>query len=439
MVDPVGGGHRVRDAALRILTRVDRGRRSDRSLDAVLGRHRMDARDRGLCTEIVYGTLRRRTTLDRTLAPFCRRPLESLDTPVRAALRMAAYQCAFLDSVPPHAAVHRTVEALKRQRPRATGLANAVLRAWLRAGGELDGGAGSLAERLELPEWLAARWAKRPEAEPWLEAALRPPRGFLRLSAGADQGEVIERLRSAGGNAQPGTRVARSVAFDGVDRDTLFGVMDAGLALPRSEAAQLATGLLSTGRGPVLDACSGRGGKARQLAEAGQPVVCVDSHAGRLRDSYRLAGTTGATGLAWVRADLAQSPPLRSRFSRILVDVPCSGLGTMRRHPEIKWNITPARLADLASAQRAILGRCLELLEPGGELLYVTCSTEPEENEQVVESVLRQANGVARQPFATAPEGCSVDELGDLRTYPTDPDLDGFYVARLTRLGDSAP
>ncbi len=435
-VEPGVGGHAVRNAALRVLSRVENGRRSDRSLDQVLARHALDARDRALCTEIVYGTLRRQRTLDRTLAPHCRRRLDALDVPVRVALRMAVYQSACLGSVPPHAAVHRSVEALKRMLPRATGLANAVLRAWLRAGGTLDAGDGSLGQRFDLPDWLAERWGERLQdgGEAWLAATLRPPQTYLRVSpAKATPEEVVARLAAAGGSAEVGARAPGSVQVLDAERTTIAALIDDGTAVPRSEAAQIVTGFLDTDATPILDACSGRGGKARQLAEAGGMVVAMDNHQGRLVDSRVLAARTRAGRLGWIHADLVAGMPLHRRFARILVDVPCSGLGTIRRHPEIKWHATPAALQRHAATQRAILSACLEQLEVGGQVLYVTCSTEPEENEKTVDAVLAAAPGIVRNPLSGVPHGCLVDERGDVRTYPVDPGLDGFYVARLTR------
>ena len=435
-VEPGVGGHAVRNVTLRVLLRVEHGRRSDRSLDHVLARHDLDARDRALCTEIVYGTLRRQRTLDRTLARYCRRRFDALDPPVRVALRMAAYQSACVGSVPPHAAVHRSVEALKRMLPRATGIANAVLRAWLRDGGVLDAGDGSPGQCFDLPDWLAERWGERLKVggEEWLAATLRPPQAYLRVSpARATPEAVVERLATAGGHAEVGARVPGSVRLLDADREAIGALIEDGVAMPRSEAAQIVTSFLDTDATPVLDACSGRGGKARQLAEPGGLVIAVDNHGGRMGASRKLAERTAAGRLAWVHADLEAGMPLRRRLTRILVDVPCSGLGTIRRHPEIKWRTTPADLQRHAKTQRAILRTCLGHLEAGGQLLYVTCSTEPEENEQLVESVLAAEPGIVRNPLTRAPRGCLVDELGDVRTYPEDPELDGFYVARLTR------
>lgn len=430
------GGHAVRTAALRVLMRVERGRRSDRSVDEVLSASRLPPRDRGLVTEIVYGTLRRQRSLDRTLGAHCDRPLEDLDAPVRVTLRMAMYQSAFLRSVPPHAAVHRSVEALKRVRPRAVGFANAVLRAWLRAGGEIDGGDGSVADRYELPDWLASRWDARfgGDAHAWLEASLLPAAVEIRVQPWRGGAETVAaRLREGGAEVTPSSRVPGCLRVDGGAREVLRELFDAGTAVPRSEGAQLVTGLLAPHGEWVLDACSGRGGKARQLAEGGLRVVCMDIDHERLRQSVALAARGEAPGLAWVRADLCRAAPLRAAVPDALVDVPCSGLGTIGRHPEIKWRVQPQQLEAFGARQQRILCEVAAHLAPSGTLLYITCSTEPEENEQVVEAALSETEGLRRDPFEAPPPGCRIDASGDLRTFPQDPGLDGFYVARLTR------
>jgi 16S rRNA (cytosine967-C5)-methyltransferase len=162
--------------------------------------------------------------------------------------------------------------------------------------------------------------------------------------------------------------------------------------------------------------------------------VALDNHLGRLRDAEDAARRIGVDGLRPVAADASRPLPLRSRFDRILVDAPCSGLGTMRRHPEIRWRVRPRRLEQLAQVQRAILTHSLAVLRRGGQLLYVTCSTEPEENEQVVEAVLAGDRSFRAVPLEA--EGAATGLVGAdgyFRTYPDEPDLDGFFAALLTR------
>ncbi len=441
-MSPSGGGSAgsaARRVALRTLVAVESGDRSDRALDRELSRARLTERDRRLATEIVYGTLRRRGSLDRTLAPFSRRPWSRLDPTVRNALRMGAYQAALLRSVPSHAAVDATVAAVPGHRRGARGLVNAVLRAWLRSGGQLDAGE-DLAGRLEVPEWLAHRWLERygeQIASAWFEATLHPPIPVVRVHPRVlTPTGAIERLASEGIDAviSPWIEQALRIRQGNVVATETFR---SGALSARGEAGQLVARLLPPAAGGlVLDACAGRGGKAVQLAEecGARRVVAIDLTHRRLRDAAAAARDAATPEVVAVAGDLAQPAPLRARFERILVDAPCSGLGTIRRHPEIKWRLGQERLSELATLQRRILTTALDLLAPGGTLLYVTCSTEPEENEQVVSSVLAERQDVAQVAIAAvgAPAPC-VGPDGAFRTFPQQPDLDGLYAAMLQR------
>lgn len=435
-------GAAVRRVALRVLAAVERGGRSDRLLDQELRGAPLDERDRRLTTEIVYGTLRRLQSLDRTLAPFSKRPWAGLDDQVRNALRMGAYQVAFLRSVPAHAAVHATVGALPAKQRGARGMVNAVLRAWLRSGGQLCRGNGEIAARCEAPEWLAQRWVERYGAaatQGWFEAALEPPLSVLRMHPRRQAADkTLGALAAAGIQVRPSPWVSGAVRVDS-GPPVAPQAFRQGTLSARSEAAQLVVGLLPRlGDGLVLDACAGRGGKSVQLAEesGARRVVAIDVNPGSLRDCALTARRTRAPEVVCVAGDLAHATPLRGRFDRILVDVPCSGLGTIRRHPEIKWRITPRQLEQRAAQQRLILGSCLGALAPGGYLLYVTCSTEPEENEQVVAAALEGRIQYHQEPVkAASPVDRMIGADGALRTFPAEPELDGFYAALVRRQG----
>jgi 16S rRNA (cytosine967-C5)-methyltransferase len=428
----------ARSVALRVLAGVEAGGRSDRLLDRELRRANLDPRDRGLATEIVYGVLRHQAALDDAIRPHCERPLRQLDPRVLGGLRLGVYQAAYLDSVPPHAAVDATVGAVRRSGSRGHGLVNAVLRSWLRTGGEMTP-AHDDAGRWQVPQWLAQRWVRRygrERAGAWLVATLAPPVNAVAVhSSRGSTAEAAEVMAAAGIRVEPspwGPRMLR--VLEGGSRAA--DVIASGRVTPRSEASRIVTSLLGPGEGPVLDACAGRGGKSLQLLEdgVGGPVVALDNHLGRLRDAEDAARRIGVDGLRPVAADASRPLPLRSRFDRILVDAPCSGLGTMRRHPEIRWRVRPRRLERLAQVQRAILTQSLAVLRRGGQLLYVTCSTEPEENEQVVEAVLAGDRSFRAVPLEA--EGAATGLVGAdgyFRTYPDEPDLDGFFAALLTR------
>lgn len=427
-----------RHVALGVLTGVERGGRSDRLLEAALTASELDARDRRLVTEMVYGTLRRQRQLDRTLAPCSRRRFSSLDPEVRAALRLGAYQAACLDSVPAHAAIDRTVAAVKRRSPRAAGMVNAVLRAWQREGGRLIPPGRDEAERLQVPRWLLDRFRTRhgDAGADWLSATAQPPVNSVRVAPAAGDIESVQAALAAEGvvtESSPWVGRGLRVVEGNVLNTASFR---AGSVTPQSEAAQLVAALLPLPGGPVLDVCAGRGGKSLPLLAAAPAasVLALDTDRGRLESGRAAAARAGVAARArWLRAD-ATALPLRGAFGRVLVDAPCSALGTIRRHPEVKWRVTPRQLPRYADLQQRILASAAAVTAPGGTLLYVTCSTEPEENERVVARVLEDHPWL--QPFPLAPDGPAADLVGPdgvFRTAPAAPDLDGFFAVALRR------
>ena len=211
----------------------------------------------------------------------------------------------------------------------------------------------------------------------------------------------------------------------------------------RGEASQLVAQLLPVAAGElVLDACAGRGGKALQLAaESGASgVVASDISPWRAAGCRREALAAGLPEVHPVVADLSRPAPFVVGFSAVLVDAPCSGLGTVRRRPELRWRNTPGRLDRLSGLQHAILSNATDLLLPGGRLLYATCSTEPEENEAVVEAVVAEHADLEIVPVGL-PDGTDsalVGADGYFRTYPAAPELDGFFAALLVKTGGPA-
>jgi len=433
------GGDGSRRVALRALVAGGHGARSDRALDRALSTSGLSDPDRRLATEIVYGTLRRQASLDRSLAPFVRRGWDRLDRVTRNALRMGAYQAACLDTIPAHAAVDTSVDAAASLQLAGRGLVNGVLRSWLRSGAALDPGR-TLADSCEVPEWLGQRWQDRygqERARRWLTATLKPPPRAVRVHRRVvSPAEAIAELAHEGIQAEPSAWVsdALRIRSGSIHRARLLAL---GALTMRGETGQLVTELLPSIPGEmVLDVCAGRGGKSIQLAEQGgyRRVVALDRSRSALMDCQVAARRAGVREVSTIRADVSRPAPLRSRWTRILVDAPCSGLGTIRRHPEIKWRIQEAMLTRRARVQIQILAQASRLLEPGGLLLYATCSTEPEENERVVETVLREHSWLRQ--VALPAEGRAVALVGAdgaLRTYPDEPDLDGFYAALLQR------
>jgi 16S rRNA (cytosine967-C5)-methyltransferase len=436
-----------RRIAFEVLRRVEEGGAyASRALDSALGAAgAIDSREAGLATELVYGTLRRALALDAALAPHSRRPLADLDPAARVALRLGAYELLFLRT-PAHAAVGEAVGLARTvQHGRASGYVNAVLRAFARdprppASPPLDTDpAGHVAAAEALPRWIAEEWVAwlGPAEALALAAAMNRPAPLTIRSPARDA--LLERARAAGLGAAPTARspdgltlAAGSVAdLARAAGDLPFQVQD--------EAAQLVT-LLAAGelrgkRARVLDACAAPGGKAFHLAELlgpGSEVVAVELHP---RKADALAREAARRGLPVrvVQGDAAKPLPglEEASFDAVLVDAPCAGLGTLRRHPELKLRRTAADLPRLAEVQRAVLARCAPYARPGAPVTYAVCSLSRAEGPAVVEPLL--ASGFRRAPPPPGFPADVLDPRGDLLTLPSRHGTDGFYAARLVR------
>jgi 16S rRNA (cytosine967-C5)-methyltransferase len=331
---------------------------------------------------------------------------------------------------------------------------NGVLRQIARRGRALlppdpagDDPAG-LALRTSHPAWWVRRLLRRCDAESaraLLDADNRPVRPVLRPNlrvTGAD--ELADELRSAG------LRVERCRYAPDALRVTSGSLrrcaaLRENRAWVQDEASQLVPALFGEPRGPrMADLCAAPGGKSLQLAErlpAGGFLVAVDRHRGRLGRMAANVRRVGARDIGIVQADVtAPRPALRGPFDGILVDAPCSGTGTFRRHPEIRWRLREEDLKLLAARQRRILDRAASLLAPGGRLVYAVCSMEPEEGEQVVHGLLASRPELAIADARVSLPGAArrlVDEAGFLRTSPADGGLDGFFAAALDRREDA--
>lgn len=395
----------------------------------------LSERDRALVRMLVATVLRRRGTLRALIDSFLDRGLPENAPLTEAALLLGAAQILFLD-VPDHAAVDLSVRlATEDQGGRYSGLVNAVLRRIAGEGRKRLAGLDSI--RLDTPDWLLARWQQNYGGEAALaiaaQHAIEPP---LDLTVKRDAALWAERL---GGRLLPtgGVRlISRGpiVSLPGYD-DGEWWVQDAAASLPAR--------LLGPVRGlAVADLCAAPGGKTAQLAAAGARVIAVDQSESRLQrlktnlDRLRLsAQTMRADAMKW------RAGP----FDAVLLDVPCSATGTIRRHPDLPWQKHPEDLPSLVELQARLLEHAGALVRPGGLLVYATCSLEPEESEQQIESFLSRRPGFARVPVTPEEIGGIapfISSAGDLRSFPChlpDPDprlsgCDGFYAARLRRL-----
>jgi 16S rRNA (cytosine967-C5)-methyltransferase len=435
----------ARAAAFDVLLRVERegayaaGLLHSRLLEP------LSSADRALATELTLGVLRWRSRLDSAIAAAAGRGLQKLDLEVLSALRLAAYQVGFLQRVPAHAAVHESVELVKRARKRsAAPFANAVLRKLTRAAvapaPPRDHSAAALAGALAHPLWLLERWVGAFGAErtrricEWDQA---PPPASLRLRDAAVEAE----LAAAGVQLAPGAllKSARRVVAGSVTQTAVFRENRVHI---QDEASQLVAALVGRGE-RLLDCCAAPGGKTAALAERNPEslMLAVDLHPHRARLLQQRAGSARVHVIA---AD-ARALPTTTLFDRVLADVPCSGTGTLARNPEIKWRLRPDDLAGLAARQIAILASAMERVAPGGRLLYSTCSLEKEENEDVVAAVLAQRSDF--KLVECAAELARLKEEGELawaepasltrgpflQTLPGVHPADGFFAAMMER------
>lgn len=393
----------------------------------------LEPRDRAFLHQLVLGTLRRRGSIDAALAPLVSTGLDRLDPPVRAALRLGAHQVLHL-RVPDRAAVSEAVESVRAIAPRATGLVNAVLRRLTREGApaEPDPSKDPLAWLTtagSLPSWLAQRWLDRlgvDVAVARARALLAEPPAMFRLNP--RRADAEERVRDAGLDpealAVPGAWRARGGRPAELAAEGVLHLQDQGSQLVAHLAA---------GPGRFLDACAAPGGKALLVADAlgaRVDVTATERSLPRLRTMESLRARWGATNVHPVGAD-ALRPPFVAPFDAVLLDAPCSGLGTIGRHPDIRWRCGPGEPERQARRQRLLLESLAPLVKPGGRLVYATCSSEPEENEQVVES-FRSGHPEFRP--APLPEWANAFADGPYaRTRPEAHGGDAFFAAVLAR------
>lgn len=445
----------ARVAAYDILLAVSAGR-SD--LPTAIARARAaldDDRDRALAAEIATGVQRWRAALDRIIETFADRPLRRLDPEVVEILRLSAYQLLHLTRVPASAVVDDAVKLARRAGKRsAAGFVNAVLRTTSRRRGALplpqppgdpsdrDRALDYLSVTLSHPVWLAARWYDRlgfEAARAWMEFNNAAAPLTLRANRLCmTPGELTKRLEERGVVAAKGRFAPDAlVVQDGQPlRDP---GSEAGWFVVQDEASQLVALLAGASPGRrVLDTCAAPGGKTTALAASnpGALIVACDVRERRMALLQRTVAATGAANVVLVQADLSQPLPFLDRFNCVIVDAPCSGLGTLRRDPDIRWRRQEGDLSQLAAAQLTMVRHASAAVAPGGRLVYATCSSEPEENEQVVAEFLSGAARFdpldARAAHPALPAE-TVDVRGHLRTEPHRHGLEAFFGAVFSR------
>jgi 16S rRNA (cytosine967-C5)-methyltransferase len=451
----------ARATAFDILLRVERESAYASELLHSRACEKLSPPDHALATELVMGVLRWRSKLDDEIAQASSQKLAKFDIEVLIALRLGLYQLLWLDRIPQHAAIHESVELVKRARKTsATSFVNAILRKLSsRAGSEpkiteaeRDANlisAEAIARTFAHPPWMVERWVREYGFAITRHICRHDqtiPATAIRLRDSLAQ----DTLRAQGIELAPGALLAtaRRVLHGDIVKTDAFRT---GQIVIQDEASQLVAALVGGGT-KILDCCAAPGGKTLAMAD-GSPsatIAATELHPHRARLLKKLlvpkssAGNQSRANISIVTAD-ARAMPYTGNFDRVLADVPCSGTGTLARNPEIKWRIQPSDLAGLQVRQRAILASAMQQVAPGGRLIYSTCSLEKEENEDVIEHALqniksfrliecrRELDSLKSEGKLTWPEIASLTGGPYLRTLPGIHPCDGFFAAILER------
>ncbi|MCM3784218.1 16S rRNA (cytosine(967)-C(5))-methyltransferase RsmB [Neobacillus mesonae] len=440
---------------MQILTAVEQeGAYSNLLLNQVLNSASLSPADAGLATELVYGTIARRKTLDYFLESYVAKGLAKLQPWVRCLLRLSLYQILYLDRIPDHAAVSEAVNIAKRKGHQGiSGMVNGVLRNILRNQGELKIPSNlPPAKRISLehshPEWLVERWIAQygeETAEAMCKANNEAPPVSVRVNTTMiSRDKLMKEMQDAGLIVEPSAISNDGIIVTSGGNMALTNWYKEGMLSIQDESSMLVAGAVDPKPGmKVLDCCAAPGGKTSHMGEKmedrGQ-IIANDIHPHKIQLIQSQAERLGLASIETVchdALDLAVSYEEAS-FDRILLDAPCSGFGVIRRKPDLKWSKSPEDVEAISTLQHQLLGTVAKLLKPGGVLVYSTCTTEQAENGRVVERFLQEHPDFASADIMdTVNEelrsSVTTDGLG-LQILPHQFHSDGFYIARLTRV-----
>jgi 16S rRNA (cytosine967-C5)-methyltransferase len=438
----------VRQIAVEILNRIDsEGAYAEPLLDAALsGTALTSPPDRGLLTELVYGTLRMQGRLDWIIGQLYRGDTVALETAVRNILRTGLYQLLFTDRIPPFAAVNEAVGIARDISPAASGLVNAILRNALRKKDAIiwpdmvKAPEKAIAVLHSHPPWMVRRLLAQFDMEETIAICRAnnaiPPFALRVNTLKASREHALAALAEAGISAEP-----TPFSIDGIIlTSSASGLRETasykeGLIRIQDEASQLISQIVAPKPDErILDLCAGAGGKTLHLAalmENRGSITALDLHLERLRMLREDAGRLGVSIVETQTGDAAiPAESLRKIFDRVLLDAPCSGLGTLRRNPEIRWRLVPTDLNQCMQTQKLLLKSAAECVRPGGRLVYSVCAVTPEENEIVIGDFLRNHPDFRLMPPANLPPAL-IDAQGYFRTSPHLQGMDGFFSALL--------
>jgi 16S rRNA (cytosine967-C5)-methyltransferase len=416
----VAAGTSARVAALGTLRQVRTGRHFDAALDDAVGG--LSDADRRLVHEIAAGVLRSRDELDRTVRPLTTATWSRIDPDVRDLLHVGAYQLRYLDRIPPYAALSATVEAAKQALgSRPAGMVNAVLRRVARGEPEEAAPPDDLAARYSHPRWLVERWC-RTFGDARTTALLqhnnrRPP---LTLRPARWSRSALRTALETAGIPSRDAPFPPGLIVETSDIRALPGYAEGAFVVQDAAQSRLLAFANLPGVGTTWDACAAPGGKTSVLASSGIPMIASDRTRGRVAQ-LRATLARVAPHTSVLVADARHAPLPDGSCGAVLVDAPCSATGTIARHPDARWRLSPATLDRLVTLQESLLDGAAPVVAVGGLLAYLTCSLEPEENRNQVERFLTRH-----------PRFCRDGD--DLWIFPTDAGTDGGYGARMRRV-----
>lgn len=445
----------ARECALRILTRVEE-EASYANLLMQKSLHELsDIRDRQLVTLLVNGTLKNRLTLDYALRRHLRKPMSELPHEVRWILRTSAFQILYLSKIPSPVAVNEGVELTKRRFGKYSALVNGVLRNVLTSGWEIRWPSREkepiryLSIRYSHPEWMVKRWFKRygfAETEALCQANNEPAPVWIRTNTlKTSRDDLRIRLEGEGVTVTLGERVPESLLIENFGAVEKLPSFREGLFTVQDESSQLVAHILNPQAGDqVLDACSAPGGKTTHIAQKMNnqgEILAFDIHPHKLGLIEGLAQRLGIHIIQPKCGDARELPGVaETSRQKVLVDAPCSGLGVIRRRADMRWHKKEEEIQELPPLQLAILERASQCVTPGGELVYSTCTIEPEENFEVVKAFRAKhpefipVSLLEELPFSlTEEKDLNQAKKGILQILPHKHGMDGFFLAKFRR------
>ncbi len=442
----------ARQLAFTVLREIDKGAFADVALERNIGKFDLTPADRRLATELIYGTVRRQRTLDALIDQLGKRRADQQPADLRRVLHIGFYQLRYLDHVPDHAVVDTTVQLAKQQRlGKLSGVVNGMLRQYIRLqtsqGEPLQlptDATAALGILHSYPDWIVQIWQQLLPAEEvtslceWFNQAPKIDLRVNRLRATVEQ--VVAALTDHGLTVKPHITIPNAIRVVGpVGNVRQLPGYEEGWWMVQDGSAQLVSYLVDPQPGEtIIDACGAPGGKTTHLAEMmgdnGRVLGC-DRTSSRLNKIRQNAKRLRLNSIETVTGDSREHPEFKGIADRVLLDVPCSGLGTLHRHADARWRQTPDSIAGLTTLQRELLEAAMDWVKPNGILVYATCTLHPNENQNLIQAFLRDhPDWQIQPPEKESPVAPFVTEQGWATVWPHKQDMDGFFMVRLRRI-----